>query len=209
MEKWVLGLAPVALGLTSLVIPEAGRWLRAARWLAIALVCALVGIHLLPDSVRALSWVAALPFAAGLIAPTLVERLTGLDGEHEHGTAHHIHHDHAEEQGHGSLTLGLVGLGLHQVFDGLQIGLVHDVLGPQATLAIAFHGAPLVAAFALTCRSVAGTRYALARGALLVGLTALGILLAGLVPEGAVEPFEPWLGAFVGGVLLHVVVHDA
>lgn len=209
MEKWALGLAPVALALLILAIPQAGRWLSVARWVAIALACVLVGFHLLPEAFSELSWLVAVPFAIGLLGPTAVERLSGIDHEHEHGAAHHIHHDHAHEHGHGSLNLGLVGLGLHQLFDGLQIGLVHDVLGSQATVAIGMHGAPLVAAFVLTCRKAAGTRYALSRGALLVVLTAVGIAVAGAVPEALVEPVEPWLAAFVGGVLLHVVVHDA
>ncbi|TNE86306.1 MAG: hypothetical protein EP330_21430 [Deltaproteobacteria bacterium] len=209
MEKWALGLAPGALGLLSLAIPQAGRWLRVARWLAIGLVCLLVGLQIAPESYREIGVLAALPFFLGLLGPTAAERLSGLDHEHEHGEAHHVHHDHAHEHGHGSLTLGFVGLGLHQVFDGLQIGFVHDSLGPQATVAIGLHGAPLVAAFALSCRKAAGTRYALFRGVLLVLLTGVGIGLAGLFPAEAVEPFEPWLAAFVGGVLLHVVVHDA
>jgi hypothetical protein len=202
MEIWVLGLGPSALGLLTLGIPSAGQWLRVARWLAIALVCALVALHLAPESLGAIGAVAAVPFFLGLFGTTVFERLTGLHHEHDHG-------DHAHAHGTGSLTLGFLGLGLHQAFDGLQIGLVHETFGAQTTLAIAAHGAPLVAAYALSCRSTAGLRFALTRGVALVLLTGAGIALAGLVPPDLYEPAKPWLAAFVGGVLLHVVVHDA
>ncbi|MCO4746752.1 MAG: hypothetical protein KC912_18295 [Proteobacteria bacterium] len=209
MDKWVLGLLPVALGLTALALPGAARWLRPARWIALTLAVALAGLELLPDAYGELGWLAVLPFGVGLLGPSVVERLSGLGDEHHHGSAHHLHHDHDHGMGHGSLMLGFVGLGFHQIFDGLQIAFVHDTLGPQATVVIGFHGAPLVAAFVLTCRNVSGRVIALRAGLALVALTAVGIALGGLAPEGLVEPIEPWLAGFVAGVLLHVVYHDA
>lgn len=187
MIAWVAGVAPVALALGTLAVPFARpRWVVIARLTAFGAALAVVFGLLLPESAARLGALAWLLAAAGFLAPVVIERVTRRDGE----------------------QLAFAGLLVHQVVDGVQIGLIGH-LGPAVTLAIGAHGAPLVAAALLATAARDGVRRATFEGVTFLGATCAGVAIGVLVPGAVVDPFAAHVQALISGLLLHVVWHGA
>lgn len=189
MTQWLLGLGPPAIAAGLALLP--GRrldWSRPLHLLALASAGFIVLASLMPEAYRALGWPALAVFVLALGVPTLSERL--------------LRRYHA--------TTGLAGvvLTVHQLIDGLQMGALGDSLGPAAITALGLHGAPLVFAGVVTVDLREGRPRAIPLALALIGATALGILLGGIVDPEALHPAEPWLKAVVSGLLLHVVLHN-
>ena len=177
----LLGVVPVAVGALAW-LPGLRLPLDGLRAVAAGAALAVVLGALLPEAIHT-GVVGVGAFLVGLLAPVLAERLT---------------------QARGEAGIAAVALAAHQLLDGLQLGALGNQLGPAGALALGFHGAPLVAAATLTAAD--HHRRAGLLGLMLVGVTALGVLVASAVP-GPWRGEHGWLAALVGGVLLHVVVH--
>jgi hypothetical protein len=182
---WVAGVAPVALALLTLAVPFGSpRWVATARAAAFGAALAVVLGLLLPDAAARLGVLAWVLGGAGLLAPWLIEWTTRRHGE----------------------QLAFAGLLVHQVVDGVQIGLIGN-LGPAVTLAIGAHGAPLVAAAVLATAARDGVRPATREGIAFLVATCAGVAIGVLVPGAVVDPIAPYVQAVIGGLLLHVVWH--
>jgi ZIP family zinc transporter len=187
----VLGMLPAALGLAVLLLPSRSAHLGPARALAVGAALAVVGGELMPSGVDALGPVALLIVAVGVALPRAVDRaLARMQAR----------------AGAGGFELGFAALVAHQVSDGLQMGVART-LGPGVVLAIAAHGAPLVAAATLASARVRGGGRAAARGAVLVAATGVGVLACGLVDEARLAAAAPVVGVALAGLLVHAVTH--
>lgn len=163
--------------------------------------------ELLPETFALLDvTTAALSLAAGFLVLYLIETLTSGHTHHHEPHAEHAHaHSHAptpDADGcvprHAMLPF-LVGLGLHNVADGLVIGTSHEVSDVAATAVatgILVHQLPVGLSFAAVL-------VASGSGARRTRLSALGI--GALIPIGAgVVALVPDLGTQTLGILVGV-----
>jgi hypothetical protein len=157
--------------------------------LAVLAVGAMVLFFIVPESIREEGLVVLLPLVAGLLLPTLIERLlVPLAGQ-----AHRL-----------LLGLVVVGLSLHQILDGVALSLEgHSHALPAAVVA---HQLPAGIVLWKLLTSARGVKVA-AGVMLFFGLA----IVIGFVAGDAVRLEEmPALGmfnAFIAGSLLHVFVH--
>lgn len=178
-----------------LFLADQDRWIGAARTFAFGAALVVVAVTLLPEAVAALGlWALGIALLAYLV-PVAFDAL-----RHRSTVA-------AASTGLG-FELGFAAVWLHQAFDGLQMGAVDHTLGPGVVLAIATHGAPLVAAAVLASSRTEGRRRALARGGVLLVGTCVGVALGNALPVDLVDGAGPLMRAAIAGLLLHVVTHD-
>ncbi|MCP4805327.1 MAG: hypothetical protein GY913_00715 [Proteobacteria bacterium] len=181
-------LVPVAIGVGLALTPVFRRGLRGpASAFAIAVALAVVFGELLPE---ASAHGGALFFlAVGLLGPGLVERAGQALGKRS-----------------ASKEFGFLGLCVHQVIDGLQVGSAMEFAPPGVAVAVGAHSVPLVAAVVFGFARRDGARSAGVRGLILLACTAAGATLG---HNGTAQLAEVgWLPALVGGLLLHVLWHD-
>jgi zinc transporter ZupT len=157
-------------------------------------VAALVLFEILPEAVHVVGPTALVAAAVGLGVPILVERRAKAAS---HGMRH------------AALGLALVAFALHAATDGLALagagGHAHGH-GDGLGLAVALHHVPEGAAIAWLLRG---------RGALGLVLALAFVTLCTLAGFGLGEHVLPWVDprastifqAFVGGLLLHVLLH--
>lgn len=153
----------------------------------------LVLLHVVPEAVAQREIGLALALGAGLMAPGALERLT---------------RDVAGRMDRWALALGVSGLALHAILEGVAL---RPLSGPDDLafgLAVALHRVPVGLAIWWLVRERAGDQAALA-AVLFVGLlTGAGFWgggpLAGWMTGGGVELYQ----AFVGGTLVHVAFHQ-
>lgn len=186
----VAGLAP-ALGLSILLVPR-GRavLLGAARTFALASALAIVVMELVPSAVESLG-------VGALLVTALALWLPGALGRGLASVAGHL----------PGLVLGAIGLGVHQLFDGAQMGAATVTLGLGVVIALAAHVSPLVAVTVLSAERHGGRRLGVAVGVAMVVATLIGFA-GGSALQGAFASVESWLRAAIAGFLLHVVGHD-
>lgn len=167
---------------------------------------------------------AAFAIATGFLALFLVEALTGGHTHHHepHGVGAHAHahaHSHAPVAASSPTAAGdpcvpshrivpfLVGLGIHNVADGLVIGASHEASDAAATgvaVGLLVHQVPVGLSFAavLVASGVARSRMH-RNAALIAALIPVGTLVVLLAPELA----DRTLGALIGvaaGALLYI-----
>ncbi len=198
----LVALLAVALG-AALASFGAERQLGPVRSFALSASLATIGVHLLPESVAVLGLGAAPLFGLGLVLPLLAElgvaRLPSREGAP--GRSSHLR-----------LEASYVGLLLHSLGDGLALGAFssdgrHGHSHWDVLIAVSAHTVPVVAVLVIAFGAQYGRRAALVRAAGLLGVTWLGIGVAELVPAALTEAVTAWVGAVVGGTLLHVVFH--
>ncbi len=194
-------LVPVLIGAAVAFVPGVDRrWFRPVHTFAFAAALTVVFAVLLPGAVAEAGVQALVVFAAGLIAPGLLDR--GV----RHFARRRDAHDHEDGLG---LELAFGGLLVHQAVDGLQIGtsgVIED--GLTVVLAVAAHTTPLVAVTVLAYAHHDGRRAALGRAAALALATAIGVAIGAGASMTWLVPVEPWLRAAVAGVLLTILGHD-
>lgn len=190
-------LIPVAIGILIAMAPGLRHASRGtAHRVVLAMATAVVLLLVLPEAVSSIGWHAFAVFAAALLVPTAVERLT-MHGDHGHGDGTHM-----------DVELGYAGMVLHQLVEGAGLGAVFTTAG-QAWLvagAVALHTVPLVAAVVHGCTLRVGTRAGLVRGLLLAAATGAGVPV-GTLAASSLDDIKPWVGAAVGGLLLHALWH--
>jgi len=186
----IAALVPVLLGALLARAPaRLGPFLGPARTFAFAAALSVVLANLLPEAAAAAGAPALGLFAAGLLAPWLLERaLRRL----------------RPSTAPAGRWLALGALGLHQAMDGVQVGAAGlDGSGAGVALAVAAHTTPLVAVALLPARPRPGR--------LLAGLlaaTALGVILGHpLAAHPALTAVQAPLQAALAGLLLHLLGH--
>jgi hypothetical protein len=212
----VLMVAAIALG-SAVGLSErvSRRFLGPIRAAGLGSGCLAVFGQLLPEAAEHMGVLALVPFALSLFGSTGVERLVlARDASLDRGAANATR---------ASLELGVVGLAIHQLIEGVALGAwrtAHERLEPDAggafgagagvLVAIAAHTVPIVAVLTLALSAVMGPRRAVSRVVLLVAASVVGVVLSG-VPSAAsfFVHHEGWLHALVAGLLLHAVLHAA
>lgn len=167
--------------------------------LVVISILALVVLHILPECVEMAGWGALLAAAAGLLGPILAERRVKSAFARAPKLA---------------LGLGLVALTLHEFTDGVALvdghhhGHEHSEESVHALgLAVVLHRLPVGAALFWMLRPHGARAVLLAFFAVIVA-SCLGFAFG----EHALELLSPvalaFFQAFVGGVLLHVLLHS-
>lgn len=194
-------LALLVLSMVALLFgPIVSYGLRRRHWFWSALdgfvlfaVGGFVFLHVLPDAVRAIHWIAIPIAVVGFLSPLVLVK------------ARHITQQKAQAI---ALLLTLVGLMVHAAIDGMTLALpTSNQTGFSAlALAVVVHRLPMGLAVWLLVRSLFGTRTAI--------ITLLGVGLStvvGFVMTGNQNLLSgPWIGifqAFLGGTLVHVLLH--
>ncbi len=197
-------LLPAAIALSSHIagalLGLGGRYraLSALRTFALVSALAIVLSQLLPEALGGAGLWALPIFALASALPTLLTKLSLKVGRASDSLG---------------LELGYAGLLIHKVADGVGLatfsGPAHEGHSHGDVLfALSAHTIPVVALVALAYQARSGWRVAALRVAGLLAATLFGVLATGLVPADAFARIEPWVTAAVGGLLLHVVVHD-
>lgn len=169
----------------------------------IACLAVVLG-HLLPHSIASLGLVALMPFALALGLPALLEWTLERRASHSgHGAA-----------GHGAaLELSYLGLLVHQFGDGLGLGVFssgeHEGhLHLDLLVGIGAHTVPIATLMTRAFLRQRGPRAATFRALGLIIAGVLGVAFAHRLPADLLSHADPWLTAAIGGLLLHIVVHD-
>ncbi len=191
-----------ALGAGPLLYQLADRWRGAVLVLHVALIIgiiALVAFHILPECVEMAGWTALLFAGLGLVFPIAAER--GL-------------HERFARTRSIALGLGVFALLCHEFTDGMALidghhghthGHEHGEL-PALGLAVVLHRLPMGAALYWMLRPHGRFAVLLSFG-LVTAATSAGFFFG----EHVLHAFEgagiALFQAFIGGVLLHVVMH--
>ena len=216
------------LGATLLVDTTLGTSRRFHHFSVVIAAGILLGVtiaDLIPETLELLDPTeAALAIAAGFIALFVVEQLTSAHTHHhephrhdsvEHGHGHsHAHaHSHAPAAAHGAhdtdvdlscvpthaIVPFLIGLGIHNLADGVVIGASHEVSDAAASsvaVGILVHQLPV----GLSCAAVL-----LASGTLRGRMVRDALVVATLIPVGALLVLAvPDLGGSTLGALIGV-----
>lgn len=194
-----IGVGTIAVGAGLAFLPRGTLAMGAVRTFAVVASITVVLGHLLPEAFAELGSRALLGFLAGVAVPALIER--GLGHRHVHLPG---------DQTHGvGFELGYYGLLLHAASDGIAFWAYSqpEEIRPEILLALAAHAAPLTTVIVVHVLSTSGSRLALYRGGGLAVAVAAGVFAADLTPGSWREVAEPWIGAVVGGLLLHVIAH--
>jgi zinc transporter ZupT len=151
----------------------------------------LVVLFILPESIAENGPVALVPMLVGLLLPTVIERGLGRVAAQAHRAV---------------LGIVIAGLSVHQVLDGIALGLPDGGHSHALPAAVVLHQLPAGLVIWRLLRASRGERVA----AWVMGVLALGII-AGFVAGDALAVLDfPGLGLFtalVAGSLLHVFVH--
>ena len=155
----------------------------------------LLGLHVLPNAAASLGvGLTALIAVIGLAGPWLLERALG----------------HTSRSVHGSfLLIALLGLVIHSLFDGVVLAGAggHDHAAEALGLAVVLHRLPVGLVAWWLVRPRYGTKTALSILAVIAFGTVLGWLLGGRLMGGVPETAGAVVQAFVGGSLVHVLLH--
>lgn len=202
----VIALSSIALGAVLGLLPGSARRSGGPlQTFAMVMAIAVVLGQLLPEALAQLGIAALVAFGAGFAVPRLAEKLAAALSKPA------CRHDGAMCTDLG-LELGYVGLLLHHVGDGIGLALytgpLHAHHGHYDVLAaLAGHTIPLTALVVLAFRTHRGPVDAALRAVGIALATMLGVGLASMLSAEQLTVWEPWLTAFVGGLLLHVVAH--
>ena len=164
----------------------------------------LILLEVLPEALNEVGWPAAVAVLFGLVGPGLAERSMARSAHRAHTAA---------------LVVAIAGVVLHALFDGVVLhppcadgSLPHDCTHgawQASTLAIAvvLHRLPVGLTVWILLRPIYGPRTAAGVLTLLAASTVVGFVLGdwivGLASSAPIAVFQ----AFVGGSLLHVVIH--
>ncbi|XYH93673.1 hypothetical protein ACMHYB_38320 [Sorangium sp. So ce1128] len=172
----------------------------AIRTFAVIAAASIAMLHLLPEAINELGWLALLPAAAGLLAPAVMERLMVVEDGARHAPA---------------TALGYAAVLAHQFGEGAAVASLARAghLSTSVVLALAAHTVPLAMVVALQMRETkvgtSGTRVTCAALAGVGLATVLGALTTRLIGEKRFESAEPWMLSAVAGLLVHALSHEA
>jgi uncharacterized protein len=155
----------------------------------------LVLFDVLPHAFEEGSWMAALAAGLGLLGPFAAERsrLPALRGTHA-----------------VVLAVSMLGIVLHGMLDGAALAplaVTGDGGADMLPMAVVLHRIPVGIAVWWIVRPAAGRLWAFAALTAIAVATVFGFGLSSTIAAGLPEPGGAILQAFVGGALLHVVLH--
>lgn len=173
---------------------------------------------LIPEALESLDGTAAaMSIAIGFLALFLVEALTGGHTHHHepHGQSHGHAHAHAHTHGtddescvpRHAIVPFLIGLGIHNLADGLVIGATHEVSDAASAgvaVGILVHQLPVGLSFAAVLLASGITSRRMRRDAALVAtLIPVGTLLVIAAPNPS-DTVLGWLLGIAAGALLYI-----
>ncbi|MDI3289807.1 hypothetical protein [Polyangium sp. 15x6] len=198
----VLALAVLLGGIAAIWRDHGQRVMPGLGTFAMVGSAAIALLHLLPEAIAEVGWLALGAAAAGFLVPFLIERLTPQRNAHAHA--------HADGP---TLVMGYVAVLLHQAGEGTAVASLARAaeLHPTIVLAIAGHTVPLAMVVAIQALDhVTGPRSKVIAALSLAGCalaTVGGALSLDLVGEARITSIRPWLVAAVAGLLLHALSH--
>ncbi|WP_437481556.1 hypothetical protein WME75_38115 [Sorangium sp. So ce1014] len=198
----LLALAVMLGGMAALFRHRSERAMSALRTFALVGAASIALLHLLPEALGEIGWLALIAAVAGFLAPAVLERLViGEAGAHRTPTT--------------ALAMGYAAVLAHQFGEGAAVASLSRVgqLTLPVVLALAAHTVPLAMVVAIQVLEVrAGTGGKGAMSAALAGIalaTVIGAFATRLVDVERLEAVEPWLLSAVAGLLLHALSHEA
>lgn len=199
---FLLALAVMLGGMAALFRHRSEGAMSALRTFALVGAASIALLHLLPEALGEIGWLALIAAAAGLLAPAVLERVViGEAGAHRTPTT--------------ALAMGYAAVLAHQFGEGAAVASLSRVgqLTLPVVLALAAHTVPLAMVVAIQVLEVrAGTGGKGAMSAALAGIalaTVIGAFATRLVDVERLEAVEPWLLSAVAGILLHALSHEA
>ena len=200
MALFLAGVAALSAGPLVYVLARRSRLERALHGLLVMAIAALVVFEILPECVSSAGWAALAAAALGVGVPLVAERGHGAPLQHA-----------AQGVTAAAVLLAVLGVIIHGLTDGLALASSHEELHATG------HGHGLLAALLL---------HRLPEGAALWWIASrrgTGLALCALGADALATGSGIWLGAsamsfvgtawvalfqaFVGGVLLHVLLH--
>ncbi|WP_437588239.1 hypothetical protein [Sorangium sp. So ce1000] len=198
----LLALAVMLGGIAAVFRHRSEGAMSTLRTFALVGAASIALLHLLPEALGEIGWLALFAAAAGFLAPAALERLAlGEAGAHQTPTT--------------ALAMGYAAVLAHQFGEGAAVASLSRVgqLSLPIVLAIAAHTVPLAMVVAIQVLEVrAGTGGKRAMSAALAGIalaTVVGAFATRLVDVERFETIEPWLLSAVAGLLLHALSHEA
>ncbi|EDY85863.1 permease, putative [gamma proteobacterium HTCC5015] len=151
-----------------------------------------IGLHIMPESVESAGvWVLVLALA-GFVLPTLIEHILSRAAE----TVHHI-----------TLLVGVVGLSLHAMLDGLA--LTRDAYALSAgvlPVLVLLHRFPVGQVMWALLEPAFGRTVAVGVLAILMLTTGAGVLLGEQMHFLVHGEVFAWFQSFMAGALVHVML---
>lgn len=167
-------------------------WARAALdGFVLVAIAGLVLLHVVPHSAEVIGLPAVLAAGAGLAAPLLMERWVEIRGERAHTVL---------------LPLGLIGLLVHSLFDGVALAVPSEE-GELLGVAVLLHQLPVSIAAWWLLRPLLGEVKAFLVLVAIAAATVLGYALAAGLMEDLAARSMAVIQTAVAGSLLHVVWH--
>lgn len=197
MTFFIISIAALALGPVAYHLADRARsTLTVLDGFIFVTIGGLITLSVLPESLRSGGGLSLAFVMAGFAGPTVAEKVFRGAAKGTHVAA---------------LVLGLFGLALHALLDGIALGQGDAATTAQSgslAVAVVVHRFPVGLTIWWLLRPPFGTRIAgLALGSV-VGATALGFFLsAPLLGAGVSAAALAWFQAFMAGSLMHVVFH--
>ena len=190
----VASIVALALGPPLLRLARGSGWaLRLLDGFIYVAIGGLVLLHVLPDAVHHSGWWALLAAGVGLVGPTQIEHRLERSAKQAHAAA---------------LFLACVALGLHGLMDGVALAASGDArLVEGLGLAVVLHRLPVGLTLWWLIEPAKGARTAIWVLVAMALATVLGFALGGSAEGAMGSPLMGLFYAFVGGSLLHVVLH--
>jgi uncharacterized protein len=194
VELLIASIVALALGPPLLKLAAGSGWgLRLLDGFIYVAIGGLVLLHVLPEAIHHSGWWALLAAGIGMAGPSQIE--------------HRL--KHSAKQAHAAaLFLACIGLGLHGLMDGIALGATGDAsLVEGLGLAVVLHRLPVGITLWWLIEPARGARTAAWVLAAMALATVLGFVLGGSAAAAMDSPAMGLFYAFVGGSLLHVVLH--
>lgn len=177
--------------------PQTSAFLGGFTFISIA---GLLGFSILPESIAAGGWIAWPFILLGLVFPALLESQLHRFASQAHAVI---------------LVLGIVGLAIHSLVDGVALALPdageaghgHGHEGDLA-LAVILHRFPVGLAVWFLLNGGSGRRPALLALAAMMLATLVGFLAGSSWSTLLATPALAWFQAFVAGSILHVIIYE-
>ena len=182
-----LGLGPLAYRLAR----RTGTLLAVLDGFVFVAIGGLVILSVLPEAMAQGGWPIAGFVLIGFAGPTVAENLF-----HRAAKGTHV----------ATLILGLLGLCLHALLDGVTLGGSGAQGNAQLTAAVVLHRFPVGLAIWWLLRPHFGTGLAGLALSVVAAATGLGYSLGPAFMTSLTGPSIAWFQAFVAGSLLHVVL---
>jgi uncharacterized protein len=195
MTFLIASVAVLAVGPLTYYFAERSHWaIRVLEAVVVIAVGALLLLHILPETIAQVGWIALVPMVLGLLGPTFVERALGS----------------IERQAHIALVLlVLCGLGIHALMDGVALVLpTHEegLAGLSLPIVVVLHRIPV----SLLIWWLLRPSYGLWAATLALCIEGLGAVVGFFAAHALVthvnSPVVGFVQAFVAGSMLHVMV---